>query len=48
MLPNGIPLIEELANLESLPPRCFFLALPLKIKGGSGSPLRPIALVEKE
>ena len=48
MLPNGIPLIEELANLESLPPRCFFIALPLKIKGGSGSPLRPIALVERK
>lgn len=47
MLPNGIPLIEELANLESLPARCFFIALPLKIKGGSGSPLRAVALVEK-
>jgi kynurenine formamidase len=44
-LPNGLPLIESLASLETLPPRCFFIALPLKIKGGSGSPIRPIAIV---
>ncbi len=44
-LPNGLPLIESLANLERLPPRCYFIALPLKIKGGSGSPIRPIAIV---
>ncbi len=47
MLPNGLPLIEEIANLDKLPPRCFFIALPLKIKGGSGSPLRAVALVPK-
>ena len=40
-LPNGLPLIESLANLERLPTRCYFIALPLKIKGGSGSPIRP-------
>ena len=44
-LPNGLPLIESLANLEKLPARCYFIALPLKIKGGSGSPVRPIAIV---
>jgi kynurenine formamidase len=44
-LPNGILMIEALANLDELPERCFFAALPLKIKGGSGSPLRPIAIV---
>jgi kynurenine formamidase len=43
-LPNGLPLIESLANLETLPARCFFIALPLKIKSGSGSPIRPIAI----
>jgi kynurenine formamidase len=47
MLPNRRPLIEELMNLDKLPPRCFFLALPLKIKGGSGSPVRPVALVPR-
>jgi kynurenine formamidase len=46
-LPNGLPLIESLANLERLPPRCYFIALPLKIKGGSGSPIRPIAIVPR-
>ena len=46
-LPNGLPLIESLANLARLPPRCWFIALPLKIKGGSGSPIRPIAIVPR-
>ena len=44
-LPNGILMIEALTNLGALPGRCFFAALPLKIKGGSGSPLRPVAIV---
>lgn len=44
-LPNGIFILENLINLYQLPGRVFFVALPLKIKGGSGSPLRPIALV---
>ena len=48
MLPNGRPLVEELSNLEGLPPRIFFIALPLKIKGGSGSPLRAVALVPRK
>ncbi|MDQ2683782.1 MAG: cyclase family protein [Chloroflexota bacterium] len=47
-LPNGLPLIESLANLEKLPPRCLFICLPLKIKGGSGSPVRPIAVVPRQ
>ncbi len=44
-LPNGIFILENLVNLDKLPGRVYFIALPLKIKGGSGSPLRPIALV---
>jgi kynurenine formamidase len=47
MLPNGRPLLEVLSNLEALPPRCFMIALPLKIRGGSGSPVRAVALVPK-
>lgn len=47
-LPRHIYMIEVLANLDLLPPRCFFMGLPLKIAGGSGSPLRPIALVFDE
>ena len=45
LLPKSIYLIECLANLGTLPPRCFFIAIPLKIKGGSGSPIRAVALV---
>lgn len=45
-LPNGILIVESLANLPRLPERCFFMAMPLKIRHGSGSPIRPIAFVE--
>ncbi len=44
-LPNDILILEMLANLDKLPTRCFFIAVPLKIKGGSGSPIRPFAVV---
>jgi arylformamidase len=43
-LPNRILILECLANLEMLPQQCFFIAAPLPIEKGSGSPLRPIAL----
>ena len=43
-LPRGIYIIECLANLNRLPVRSFFMALPLKIDKGSGSPVRAIAL----
>lgn len=46
-LPNGILIIEELRNLKELPVRFYFVAAPLKIKNGSGSPIRPFALVPK-
>ena len=43
----NIPAFENVANLEQLPSRGFHVvALPMKIKGGSGGPLRIIALVE--
>lgn len=42
-LPNDILIIEMLANLEKLTPRSLFMALPLPIHEGSGSPIRPIA-----
>lgn len=44
-LPNDILIIECLANLEQLPDQCLFVALPLRIKNGSGSPIRPVAVV---
>jgi kynurenine formamidase len=43
---RGIPAFENLANLEGLPPRNFWvIALPMKIAGGSGAPLRALAIV---
>ena len=45
---NGanVPGLENLANLEALPARGFWIvALPMKIAGGSGGPLRIIALL---
>lgn len=42
-LPNDILIIEMLANLEKLTPRCLFVAMPLNIHEGSGSPIRPLA-----
>lgn len=48
ILENKIPLLENLANLELLPSRgAFIIALPLRIKSGSGSPVRAIAFVPK-
>lgn len=45
-LPQGIFIIENLTNLDKIPvQRCQLIALPLKIKGGSGSPVRVIAVV---
>lgn len=37
---------ENLTNLESLPPTgSFIVALPMKIEGGSGGPLRIVAFL---
>lgn len=47
-LPKGIPLIEGLHNLAAVGPSFFFMALPLKIHGGSGSPVRAVGLVTPE
>lgn len=45
-LPNGILMMKMLANLDKLPTRSYFMAIPLKIKNGSGSPIRPLAFIE--
>lgn len=45
---ENIPAFENLASLGRLPARGFtVIALPMKIKGGSGAPLRAIALVSR-
>jgi len=42
---RDIPAFENLTNLDRLPNRgAFIVALPMKIKGGSGAPLRAIAM----
>jgi len=41
---NNVTAYENLANLEVLPSTGFYVvAAPMKIKGGSGSPLRILA-----
>ena len=43
---HNVPGIENLANLDKLPATGFMLiALPVKIEGGSGGPIRVVALV---
>jgi len=43
---KNIPAFENVANLEQLPVKGFtVIALPMKIKGGSGGPLRIIAML---
>ncbi|MGK3126211.1 cyclase family protein [Candidatus Pantoea formicae] len=46
VLGNDKLIIENLANLQLLPPCFTFIALPLRIAHGSASPVRAIALVE--
>jgi kynurenine formamidase len=42
----GIPALENIANLDQLPASGFqIIALPMKIEGGSGGPLRIIAVL---
>ena len=43
---RGIPAFENVAQMEQLPVRGFqVIALPMKIRGGSGGPLRIVAVV---
>ncbi len=43
---ENIPAFENVANLDKLPAKgAFVIALPMKIKGGSGAPLRIIATI---
>jgi len=46
VLQKQVLIVENLCNLELLPDFFLFLALPLKIRGGSGSPIRAVALIE--
>lgn len=49
MYAQNIPGFENLAKLEELPVKgAFIIALPMKIKNGSGGPLRVVAWVGKD
>ncbi len=46
---HGIPGIENIANLDALPAKgAYLIGLPMKIKGGSGAPIRVIAFIPDE
>jgi kynurenine formamidase len=48
LLGAGIPIMENLTNLDRLPESgAFFIASPLFIKGGSGSPVRAVCLLPR-
>jgi kynurenine formamidase len=45
---QNIPAFENVANLDQLPERGFaVIALPMKIKGGSGGPVRIVAILQQ-
>ncbi|NNE33674.1 MAG: cyclase family protein [Rhodothermales bacterium] len=48
LMAKNIPAFENVANVSDLPPTgALVIALPMKIDGGSGGPLRIVALVPK-
>lgn len=47
LLGNRVPIGENFNNLASLPPFSFLIASPLRIAEGSGSPVRPLAFIER-
>ena len=44
LLRGSIVIVECLANLAQLPTEVTFIALPLKVQGGDGSPVRAVAI----
>lgn len=49
LLGQGIPIMEHLAHLETLPaPRFQFVGVPLRIRGATGSPIRAVAIFDGE
>jgi kynurenine formamidase len=44
----NVPVFENIANLQKLPARgSLFIGLPMKIEGGSGGPLRAMAILDR-
>lgn len=49
LLGQGIPIMEQIAHLETLPaPRFQFVGMPLRIRGATGSPIRAVAIFDGE
>lgn len=48
LLGNEVYVVENPKNLGVVPPWSLFVALLLKVKRGSGSPVRALAVVPKE
>ncbi|MDR1315792.1 MAG: cyclase family protein [Spirochaetales bacterium] len=49
LLSHRIPIVENLRNLDKLHDRkAYFVMLPLLIRNGSASPVRPVALIDAE
>ncbi len=48
-LGTGKIIIENVANLDSMPPTCgFVMVLPIKIKDGTEAPIRLVGLIERD
>ncbi|NKX55388.1 cyclase family protein [Arthrobacter mobilis] len=45
LLPAGVLVMENLCNLAEVPEISYFMAFPLRLSGGTGSPIRAISLV---
>lgn len=48
LLNHEVLIVENLNNLDKLPPFSYFMGFPLKILHGSGSPMRAIAVIPKQ
>jgi kynurenine formamidase len=48
LLGEGVVIVENLTNLDRVPPIFYLMAVPLMIKGGSGAPCRATALVPSD
>ncbi len=47
LMSRNVPAFENVANLDRLPATgVFVVALPVKIRGGSGGPLRIVARID--
>jgi kynurenine formamidase len=48
LLPSGVLIMENVSNLRALPDESFVVAFPLPIANGTGSPVRAVALLNRE